>query len=227
MAKTTRPPINPPAPVVAASDDPLESAAHWVQANGKLVGIGVAVVAAVGLGIAGLRASEAKKAANASTALYAAQAPLYENKTDVARTALEGVASRYSGTSAGQQAVLLLAQTYYDSGEFAEGIAKLEAARGSAASAFRPSMDALMAAGYEGMANFEKAAEQYANAAKSAGTETERDGYRLSQARALVLANKQTEAVALFKSLMSDEGSAYAQEAAVRLGELQAVGGAS
>ncbi len=205
-----------------SSDDPLENAAHWVQSNGKLVGIGIAVVAAVGLGIYGIRASDAKKSANASTALYAAQTPLYENKVDVARKALDEVASRYKGTSAGEQAVLLLAQTYFDEGAFDEGIKRLGDARSGASSAFQASMDALMAAGYEGKFEFEQAAAQYANAAKSADSETERDGYVLSQARSLVRAGKATEATALFEQLLANEGSPYAQEAAVRLGELQA-----
>ena len=125
MAKSTRPPIHPMAPELpVGSNDPLESAAHWVQTNAKLVGIGAAVVFAVGLGVFGLRASQEKKAVNASTALYAAQTPLYENKTDVARTALAEVASRYKGTSAGEQAVLLLAQTYFDAGEFDAGLVR-------------------------------------------------------------------------------------------------------
>ena len=227
MAKPTRPPMNPTSPpAVDPSGDPLESAAHWLQANGKLVGIGAAVVAALGLGVYGIRASDAKKAANASTALYAAQQPLYENRTDEARTALQEVATRYKGTSAGEQAVLLLAQTYFDAGDFDAGIKALEDSRSGASSAFAASMDAMLAAGYEGQFEFEKAAAAYAKAATSAGSDTERDGYVLSQARALVRAGKVAEATPLYQALLDDDGSPYAQEAAVRLGELQATGSA-
>lgn len=213
-----------PSPIPEPSDEPLDNLTHWLQANGKAVGIGAVVVVIAGVAVWGIRASDAKKAANASTALYAAQAPLYENKTDVAQTALSEVASRYQGTSAGEQAVLLLAQTYYDSDDFAQGIEQLEAARSGASVAFTASMESLMAAGYEGMLDFQKAAEAYASAASSAQSETERDGYRLSQARALVRADKSAEAAAIFESLLADRSSPYAQEAAVRLGELQAKG---
>ncbi len=205
------------------SDDPLENVTLWLQANGKLLGIGAAVLAAIGLGVYGVRASDARKQTNASTALYAAQGPLYEGKTDVAREALGNVASRYKGTSAGDQAALLVAQTYFEAEEFEEGLRRLESARSGASSAFVPAIEGLMAAGHEGTANFEKAAEHYAKAAKAAASDTERDGFTLSQARALMRAGKRTEAITIFEGLLAKEGSPYAQEAAVRLGELRAV----
>lgn len=222
MAKPTRAPR--PSPLPEPSDEPLDNFAHWVQTNGKSLGIGAVVLAIAGVAVWGIRASDAKKAANASTALYAAQAPLYENNIPVAQTALDEVATRYQGTTAGEQATLLLAQTYYDAGEFEQGIEKLEAARSGASAAFTASMEALMAAGYEGMFDFDKAAAEYASAANSAESKTERDGYRLMQARALVRANKTAEAEAIFEDLLADRGSPYSQEAAVRLGEMQAKG---
>ncbi len=222
MAKTSRP-VKPLAPSAAeTSDDPLESLTLWLQSNGKLLGIGAAVVVAIGLGVYGVRASDAKKQANASTALYAAQAPLYEGNTAVAREALSGVASRYKGTTAGEQAVLLLAQSHFDAGEFTEGLTLLQEARSGASKAFSASMDVLMAAGHEGKAEFDEAAAMYASAANAAVSETERDGHRLSQARTLMRAGKRDEAIALFETLREKTGSPYAQEAAVRLGELRA-----
>ncbi len=221
MAKTSRP-VNPATPVAPTPDDPLESATMWLQANGKLVAIGAAVVIAIGLGIYGVRASDAKKQANASTALYAAQGTLYEGKLEEAREALKGVAERYDGTTAGEQAVLLLAQTHYDAGQFAEGLAVLEEARSGASSSFASSMDVLMAAGHESQGDFEQAAARYEAAAKAAASETERAGHQLAQARALMRAGNNLEAIALFEALREKRGSPYAQEAAVRLGELRA-----
>jgi hypothetical protein len=221
MAKTSRPvPASPS--LQLKSDDPIENVSLWLQANGKMLAIAGAVVLAAGLGIYGLRASEAKKQANASTALYAAQGPMYEGKLEEARTALEEVATRYKGTSSGEQAVLLVAQTLFDEGKFDEGVQRLESARSGASKAFAASMDAMIAAGYEGKADFVKAAEAYAAAAKSAGSEVERDAFTLAQARQLMLAGKAAEATAVFEQLRAKEGSPYAQEAAIRLGELRA-----
>jgi predicted negative regulator of RcsB-dependent stress response len=223
MAKTSRP---APASVTPkmTSDDPLENLTLWLQANGRTLAIAGAVVVAAGLGIYGVRTSDAKKRANASTALYAAQAPLSEGRLDAGRSALEGVASRYKGTTAGEQAVLLLAQSYFDEGNFAEGISKLQAARSGASGAFAAPIESMLAAGYEGQADFAKAAEHYANAAKVAGSQFERDGFVLSQARALMVAGKRTEAITLFEGLQAKEDSPFAQEASVRLGELRARG---
>jgi predicted negative regulator of RcsB-dependent stress response len=224
MAKTSRP-LNAPASPSLDSDDPLENLTLWLQANGKMLAIAGAVVVAAGLGIYGLRASEAKKQANASTALYAAQAPMQEGNAEAARTALEGVATRYKGTSSGEQAVLLVAQTFYDAGNFDEGIARLQAARSGASAAFAASMEAMTAAGYEGKADFVQAAAHYAKAATAAASEVEKDSYTLSQGRQLMRAGQRAEAIAIFESLQAKEGSPFAQEAAVRLGELRARAG--
>jgi len=221
MAKTSRPPNSPSSPSLD-SDDPLENVILWLQANGKMLAIAGAVVVAAGLGVYGLRASEAKKQANASTALYAAQAPLQEGNMEAARTALEGVASRYKGTSSGEQAVLLVAQTFFDAGSFDEGIARLQAARSGASTSFAASMEAMTASGFEGKSDFVQAAAHYAKAATAAVSEVEKDAYTLSQARQLMRAGQRAEAIAIFESLLSKEGSPFAQEAAVRLGELRA-----
>lgn len=224
MAKTSRP-LNAPASPSVDSDDPLENLTLWLQANGKMLAIAAAVVVAAGLGIYGLRASEAKKQANASTALYAAQAPMQDGNVEAARTALEGVATRYTGTTSGEQAVLLVAQTYYDAGSFDEGISRLQAARSGASSAFAASMEAMTAAGYEGKADFVQAAAHYAKAATAAASDVEKDAYTLSQARQLMRAGQRAEAIAIFEVLVAKEGSPFAQEAAVRLGELRARAG--
>lgn len=224
MAKTTRPPNAPASPSID-SDDPLENLTLWLQANGKLLAIAGAVVIAAGVGIYGLRASEAKKQANASTALYAAQGSMQEGNMEASRTALEGVATRYQGTTSGEQAVLLVAQAYYDAGSFDEGIARLQAARSGASPAFAASMEAMTAAGFEGKADFVQAAAHYAKAATVAVSEPEKDSYTLAQGRQLMRAGQRAEAIALFEMLQAKEGSPFAQEAAVRLGELRARAG--
>jgi outer membrane protein assembly factor BamD (BamD/ComL family) len=204
------------------SDDPLENLTLWLQANSRTLAIAAAVVVAAGLGIYGVRASDEKKRANASTALYAAQAPLADGRLEEARTALEGVASRYKGTTAGEQAVLILAQTLFDDGQFGEGIARLQAGRGGASNAFAASMEAMVAAGFEAQGNFATAAQHYANAAKVAVSELERDSYLLAQARQTMMAGQRAEAITLFEAIQAKESSPFVQEASVRLGELRA-----
>ena len=121
--------------------------------------------------------------------------------------------------------MLLVAQTFFDAGNFDEGIARLQGARSGASSAFGASMDAMTAAGYEGKADFAQAAAHYAKAATAAVSEVEKDAYTLAQARQLQRAGQRAEAIAVFEQLSAKEGSPFAQEAAVRLGELRANAG--
>jgi predicted negative regulator of RcsB-dependent stress response len=221
MAKSQRP-VPASGTSTLTSDDPVENVSLWLQAHAKTLTIASAVAVAAGLGIWGVRASDAKKRANASVALYEAQAKVYAGQADSARVALEAVATRYQGTTAGEQAVLLLAQAYYDAGQYAEGIARLEAARRGASRAFAAPVEALIAAGHEAQGKHAEAATAYVAAAALAGSEVERDGYRLSEARQLMAAGKRTEAIAAFEALRTRRESPYATEAAVRLGELTA-----
>ncbi|MEO7998577.1 MAG: tetratricopeptide repeat protein [Gemmatimonadaceae bacterium] len=204
----------------AISDDPLENATVWAQSNTKPILIGLAGAAVIALGIFGYRYFSAEKIEKSSTALYQAQGPLLEGKLPEAQTALQRVATQYSGTAAGQQANLLLAQVLYDQKQYQGGVDMLNKARGSASRENQASFDAMIASGYEGMGNLDKAAEAYGKAAASAINNQEREKHLLSQGRSLMLAGKTAEAKKIFDGLIVDNTSAVAQEARVRLGEI-------
>jgi predicted negative regulator of RcsB-dependent stress response len=220
MAKPKTPPSTNS---LGKDEDFLETAAHWVQTNGKAIAIGAVVVAAVGLGVYGVRASDEKKRINASQALADAQMKLFVGEPDSAVPALVAVADRYRGTSAGEQALLLAVRAEYESGKFDAGIKRLEEARKGASPAFAASMDGLAAAGYEGLSQFEKAAEFWARAAAAAKGDEARRGFELAQARNLARAGKTAEAETIFSALVkADTVTSVTQEAALRLGELRA-----
>jgi tetratricopeptide (TPR) repeat protein len=204
------------------SDEPLEQVASWFQANSKALLIGAGGIAIAVAAVFAYRSMDASKREQASTALYEAQAPFTEGKFAEARSALEKVVQRYGGTASGQQAVLLLAQVMYEQGQYAEGIRVLEKARGSASREFAASMEALMAAGHEGMGDHAKAAEHYGKAAEAAVLAADKGQYRASQARSLMAAGKLDEAAKLWTELAAEEGSTFGQEAKVRLGEIAA-----
>ena len=92
------------------SDDPMEKLGDWLQVNSRPIGMAVGGIAVVALAVFGYRSYSAGQSTKASTALYAAQAPLSQGKFDDATKALEKVATGYAGTASGQQAALLLAQ---------------------------------------------------------------------------------------------------------------------
>ncbi len=206
-----------PAPT---SDDPLENATIWIQANSKSLIIGIVGAAVVAAGIFGYRYLNEQKMTEAAAALYQAQGPLMEGQLPQAQLALQRVATKYSGTSAGQQASMLLGQVLYDLNQFQGGITELEKAVSTSSSDNRAAFYALIAAGHEGMGNLEKAAEAYGQAAGAATTTPVKQQNLVSQARSLMLAGKMDEAKTIFTDLAEDSNSAYAQEARVRLGEI-------
>lgn len=204
------------------SDDPLESFAHWFQNNVKPIGYVVGAAVVVGAGVLFYRSSENTKRERASAALYEAQAPFAQGKFDEAESALAKVVTRYGATSSGQQAAMLLAQVFYEQKKYDEGIDKLKQAVGSASVEFRPSMEALIAAGYEMKTDFVQAADHYAKATAATQFVAEKRTFQASQARSLMAAGKNDEARALWESLAQFDGDPIQAEANIRLGELAA-----
>jgi predicted negative regulator of RcsB-dependent stress response len=206
------------------TDDPLENAITWLRIHSKPIALVVGGIVLPAAAIMVYRASEASKRERAFDALYAAQGPISEGKLTEAGSELRKVIQRYGGTSAGQQAVLLLAQLEFEQNRYDEGIAVLQSARGSASREFAASMDALIAAGHEGAGNHDQAAEAFAKAASSAVHASDRAQYEAAQARALMSAGKLTEARAIWSRLAEDESQPVSQEAQVRLGEIIGAG---
>jgi predicted negative regulator of RcsB-dependent stress response len=206
------------------ADDPIENLVMWVQANQKSVATGVAVVALSVAAVYGYRWMDHNKRVAANNELYKATAPMMEGQLPAAQTALENVVRRYGGTTSGAQAALLLGQVMFDQQKFADGIAVLEKAKGSAGSDFAASFEAMMASGYEAEGKFDVAAEHYAKAASAAKFPLDKAANQANQARSLVAAGKLAEARPLWEELAKQEEFPYAQEAQVRLGELIGAG---
>lgn len=221
MAQATR-----SATPAGLSDDPLENASAWFQTNQKPILLSIGAIAAVAVLIWGYRGMESSKREKASQALYQAQAPMAEGRLPQADTALSKVVERYGGTTAGQQAVLLVAQVRYEQGRFPDGVKALEGAVGSASDDFKAAMHELMAAGFEAQNLQEKAAEAYAKASDAAKFPADKAEFKAAQARALMLGGKTAEAKAIWESLATQQEFVFAQEAQIRLGEIAAAASA-
>jgi predicted negative regulator of RcsB-dependent stress response len=221
MAQATRTTAPTAAHTTAGlSDDPLENATDWANANRKPIIILVSVIAAVALLIFLYRTMDASKREKASAALYQAQAPMASGNTKDAEPALERVVKNFGGTSAAQQAALLLAQIRYDGGKHAEGIAGLENALGSAGEDFKASFEQMIAMGYEAQGKRDEAAAHYAKAADAARFDGEKTSYQAARARQLMAAGKPAEAKPIWEELLNREDPTWAREAAIRLGEI-------
>ena len=180
-----------------------------------------AIVVAVLVGGAFLwQASNARKSTQAEKAFFDA-VELYSQKDAKAADALSKVAARYDGTAGGNQAALLLAQARYDEGKFDDGLKVLEAVKRPGV--FAAGVESLIAAGYEGKQQFDKAAEHYQAAVDKAPLSGEKEYLQGELARALTVAGKKDEARKIWEVLASKPDSPMAGEARIRMGELSAV----
>lgn len=197
----------------------LDSLASWFKANQKVVSIAVGGIALVAVAIVVWRKSADTKIENAERAFFQAQAATAQNPAN-AVLELEKVATRYAGTSAGDRASLLVAQSLLSSGKTAEALKKLETlSAGGGAARLGSTLQTLMAAAYEGLNKPADAAKAYLAAASTSFGDAKIQR-QADAARAYMAAGNTTEAMKLWTELARDERGPLAAEAHVRLGEL-------
>ena len=210
-AATTRP----------AFDDGAESVMDWARANAKPLGISVGVIAlAAVLWVVGNQWRNQRTGA-ADAALDRARQSYAQGNLPLAQTDLRRVITRFGGSSAGSQATMLLAQTYYEQGKADSGLRVLN--EGKASSLDRASFEALKGAGYELQKKYAQAAERYRAAAGLTEAKIAKDRYMADAARTLTAGGNKAEAAKIWATLAKDNTSAFAAEARVRVGELTAV----
>jgi len=197
----------------------LDSLATWLKSNQKLVSIITGGVVVLVLGVVVWKKSAETKIENAERAFFQAQTATAQNPT-TATTELEKVATRYAGTSAGDRAALLMAQSMMTAGKTPEAMKKLEAlAADGGTTRLGSTLHTLMAAGYENQNRPSDAAKAYL-AAAATSTGDAKAQRQADAARAFMAAGNSTEAIKLWQELGKDERGPLASEARVRLGEL-------
>jgi len=199
----------------------LDSLGHWLRVNQKVVSLVAGGVVLVGAGVFIWQKSAETKIQNAERAFFQAQAATAANPAN-AGAELEKVATRYAGTSAGDRAALLSAQSLLTQGKTADALRKLEAlSAAGGANRLGATLHTLMAAAYEEVNKPAEAAKAYlAAAAVTVGdAKVQR---KADAARAFTAAGSKAEALKLWTDLAKDERGPLAAEARVRLGELAA-----
>lgn len=203
-------------------EDRAEDLKEWALVHSKGLSIAAgAILVAVGLAWLYMKSQQAQ-AQNASAALVQAEQAIAAGNSALAQSDLERIVNRYGSTEAGRQAQLLLSQTYFDAGKYAEGIENLQKLIQAKPKFVEASAYNLMGAGYEQQNKFDDAAGAYQKAASLAAGKSDRDSYLANAARALTAGGKTAEAVKIWSKLATDPTSPAAAEARVRLGELQA-----
>jgi predicted negative regulator of RcsB-dependent stress response len=211
---------NTPSRKPYGADD--ETMTEWFMLHKRDVTWAVVALAIIAGGYWYYERSQAIKAQRAEAAYFQARQSVVAGNLPLAVSDLQKVVNRYEGTSAGAQAALTLAQTFFDQKKFKEGLDVLQKVEGKAPGDFKPSVHVLEAAGYEELKDFVAAAQQYKVAAEVTRFPVDKAQYQASAARDYMAAGKTAEAKSLWTELSKDESGPVAAEARVRLGELDA-----
>ena len=165
------------------------------------------------------RKSAETKIDNAERAFFQAQTATAQNPT-LAASELEKVATRYAGTSAGDRAALLAAQSMMTAGKTADALKKLEALAAAGGTArLGATLQTLLAAAYENVNKPGEAARAYLAAAATSFGDAKAQR-QADAARAYMAAGNNIEAIKLWTALAKDDKGPLSAEAHVRLGEL-------
>jgi predicted negative regulator of RcsB-dependent stress response len=202
-------------------DERTESIFEWLHVNSRLVGIAGAVVAVVAIGGWLYTRNQAGKELRAQQTLQRAEQSLVQGNTPLAQTDLQKLISTQGGTAGASQGAMLLAQTYYDKGEYQKGLDALEKS-GAARKEFEAPAEALIGDGYSQLGKYAEAATHYKKAAEVTRFKSDREGYLADAARNYAAAKDTAQARQTWEEVLKDEDGVFAAEARVRLGELTA-----
>lgn len=202
-------------------DDRTESIFEWLHVNSRLLAIAVVVVLVAAAGGWLYTRKQAGKELSAERALLQAEQSLGQGNIPLAQTDLQKLISTQSGTAGASQGAMLLAQSYYDKGEYQKGIDALEKS-GAARKEFEAQVEALIGDGYSQLGKYADAAAHYKKAADVTRFKNDREGYLADAARNFMAGKDTAQARQLWQEVLKDENSAFASEARVRLGELTA-----
>jgi len=192
----------------------------WARMNAKPIGIAVAVIALAAIVWVVAKQWQDRRADAAEVALNRARQSYAQGNLPLAQTDLRRVIARFGGSSAGSQATMLLAQTFYEQGKPDSGLRALN--EGKASGLDKAAFEALKGAGLEQEKKYAEAADRYRAAAGLTDSKISKDRYMADAARALTLAGNKAEAAKIWSTLANDDASAFAAEARVRYGELTA-----
>ena len=207
-----------------ASKDPVQRLLDWSDRHRRHLTLAAIVIAAIGGGAWFTVEYHRRKEAAASAALDQASASLQSGNLPLAASDLSRLVSSYGGTSAADEAVLLLAQVRLLQKQGEQAAQELQ-------SALQEGLDdqyvapaySLLGAAQENAGNLQAAAQAYERAAETCWYPPVAAEYLNDAGRAYWNDGELQNAIADYQKVVDDHADAPAAlEAKVRLGELKA-----
>jgi len=212
-------------PVVGGSNS-LTWLTKWIRSHRQLTTyLAVGLVVALGLfAWSFLTAKTAERSAGRQIAQ--ARLALESKNYPLAASVLSQVVENFSGTSAAQEASILLAQARLAQGQTQQAIEVLQRSAPKADKYFRAQSYALLGAAYENALRPKEAATAYETAAAAALYPFLRAQFLSDAGRAWVAAGDTAKALAVYRTIAEKlDSTTAAGEVKVRLGELTKGGG--
>jgi len=205
----------------APNQDVLERLVAWAKANPRAATWPAVILVLGGLlfwwNLVSTRTSERV----ASAALNAARIAFENDNYALASSELSQITANYSGTSAAQEANLLLGHSRILQGQPQQAVDLLSKFAPSAGRAYQAQAYGLLGDALENMGRPGDAGVAFQNAANSAGYTFLKGQYLVDAGRAFAEAGDTTKAVSAYQQVVSGmDSSTYIVEAKVRLGEL-------
>jgi tetratricopeptide (TPR) repeat protein len=194
---------------------------EWIR-NHRQLAIGIAVVVVVGAGLAWWTfLSRNRTEAAASERLAEARLAFDSRNYPLAASEFSQIVENYSGTSAADQANLLLAQVRMYQGQVLQAIELLKRIAPSMGHDFRAQAYGLLGAAYENARQPREAAAAYEQGAQLAPYPFLKSQYLSDAGRSWVTAGDTTKALGAYRQIVSGmDSTATVAEARVRIGEL-------
>ncbi len=212
--------VSAPTPTAATPSE--EGTPFLTPQRIKIGGYLLAAIAVVALAVWFMMTAAARKEAFAADALEQARGVAESGNVGEAVQQFQQIATTYSGTAAGYDAVLGMAQSRLIAGQAELAVSTLEdfLSQGPPSEFLVPG-NGLLGTAYENTKRYPEAKEAYRKASDAATVDFLKATLLLDAGRAALLAGSRDEAIAIYQEVVDRFGETAARsEAEVRLGEL-------
>lgn len=202
--------------------DSGERVVQWVAHNRRGLTVGAVAVALVAGGVLFTRSAQVRRSQFAQRELISARSAVDAGNLQLAASDLGRIVQNFSGTSAAQEAVLLLANVHLQQGQPELAVTVLqELLAANPDGHFVGQAAGLLGAALEEAGRPGEAADAYQRAVDATDYEMIRDQYRLDLGRAASNAGDNARAMAAYQAIIDDNPeSPTAAEARFRLAEV-------